>query len=266
MARKRKRTGASEGTSVSSSPKKRIKLDEHDLPNPKLNQHPTLALYFGQILTLRDFLLSRLPNSSKARRRRIDSIGKSSRAQSDWERPSRCNHGGLAKWIDKGDTSDLANLLDRTRVCMIDGSPVGSHESRAKDFEIFSQQVSVTARSSIGHGMGSQIDLVDFAIWLLFNKTHRHVHKPSHLLCQGYQRANAPMQPNEDHCAVAGIPGVVSHYPNSNVNTLKSRKWAHVLDLLGKEGDQIMLDLLLECSVFVALDGGKENYYQLSGR
>ena len=49
------------------------------------------------------------------------------------------------------------------------------------------------------------------------------------------------------------------------MNTVKSAVWADVLGLLGKEGDRIMLDLILNCGIFVIVDNGKGNLYQLSG-
>ena len=85
------------------------------------------------------------------------------------------------------------------------------------------------------------------------------------MLCHGYQRVNNLRQPNENQCAIAGIPGLVSYYPNSNVDLLKGAAWTGVLNLLGKEGDQIMLEILLDCGLFVAIDEGQGNYYQLSG-
>lgn len=60
-------------------------------------------------------------------------------------------------------------------------------------------------------------------------------------------------------------PGVISHYANSHVGTLKSAPWAEVLSLPGKEGDGIMLDLILNFGIFVSVDSGKNNYYQLCG-
>lgn len=86
-----------------------------------------------------------------------------------------------------------------------------------------------------------------------------------HLLCYGYQRANAPRNANEDHGTVAGIPGITSYYPNSHVSTIKSALWVDVLNLLGKEGERIMLGLVLDCGVFIAVEGGRGNFYQLSG-
>lgn len=64
---------------------------------------------------------------------------------------------------------------------------------------------------------------------------------------------------------MAGIPGITSHYPNSHVSTIRSALWADVLNLLGKEGERIMLDLVLDCGVFIAVESGRGNFYQLSG-
>lgn len=86
-----------------------------------------------------------------------------------------------------------------------------------------------------------------------------------HLLCHGYRRASTPQQPNEEHCVLAHIYGIVSHYPNSHVSALKNETWTDVFGLLGKGGDWIMRDLVLDCGIFVLVDSGRGNYYQLSG-
>ena len=85
------------------------------------------------------------------------------------------------------------------------------------------------------------------------------------MLCHGYQRVNNLRRPDENQCAIAGIPGLVSYYPNRYVDLLKGAAWTGVLSLLGKEGDQIMLEILLDCGLFVAIDEGQGNFYQLSG-
>lgn len=66
--------------------------------------------------------------------------------------------------------------------------------------------------------------------------------------------------------ALPGIPGIVLHYPNSHVGTLKSRPWSDLLNLLGKDGEQIMLEMILECGIYVPVESGKGNYYQISGK
>ena len=50
------------------------------------------------------------------------------------------------------------------------------------------------------------------------------------------------------------------------VKQLKSAMWRKLLVMLGKQGDQIMLDLLLDCGIYVSIGAGKGNFYQLSGQ
>lgn len=107
-------------------------------------------------------------------------------------------------------------------------------------------------------------EIVDFALWLLFHRIHRSSHRPLHILCHGYQRSHAQII-NDEQIALPGIPGIVLHYPNSHVGTLKSRPWSDLLNLLGKDGEQIMLEMILECGIYVPVESGKGNYYQLSG-
>ena len=233
---------------------KRAKVEKQTIAPVK---HPALSLYYHNILTLRDYLLTKLPTTSKARRRKILSI-----------LPDTANlhHNDEEISTLSQDRYCLSKLLHNTMVCIVQEQTPTPESSRIKDFEAFSQHVSPTAGSSLGGSTSSLSDLVDFAIWQLFHKTHRHAHRPPHMLCHGFQRAANPRQANEDHCAVAGIPGIVSHYPNANVNALKGSSWSDVLGLLGKEGDRIILDLVMDCGIFRAGDEGQGNYYQLSGR
>ena len=63
----------------------------------------------------------------------------------------------------------------------------------------------------------------------------------------------------------AVIPGIVSHYPNDHVNTLKGPVWTGLLGLLGKEGERLILDLILDNDIFVPVVTGSGNFCQLSG-
>jgi telomerase reverse transcriptase len=63
---------------------------------------------------------------------------------------------------------------------------------------------------------------------------------------------------------MAGIPGIVPLYPNKNVSLLKNHPWNGVLGLLGKNCEEIMLHLLLDCGLFIQLEKSS-SYYQLSG-
>ncbi len=84
------------------------------------------------------------------------------------------------------------------------------------------------------------------------------------MLCRGYQRTNGALA-GDDHATLPGIPGIVLHYPNSHVGRLKSRPWSDLLNLLGKDGEKIMLELILYCAIYAAVEKGQDNYYQLSG-
>lgn len=55
-------------------------------------------------------------------------------------------------------------------------------------------------------------------------------------------------------------------YPNSHVTAMKAWPWPHVLALLGKAGERVMCDLILDCGVFVQIENAHGSYHQLSGR
>lgn len=102
--------------------------------------------------------------------------------------------------------------------------------------------------------------IVDFVIWLLFSRKSEL--RPKHLLCDGFRR-----QAIRADAAASGtdIPGLYSIYPNQQVRALKGSPWPELLMLLGKEGERIMIDLLVDCSIFRTVKAGKGNLYQLSG-
>lgn len=104
--------------------------------------------------------------------------------------------------------------------------------------------------------------IVDFVISSLFSRHYR----PQHILAHGFERISAQWLTTHDIGALASsIPGVTKQFPNSNVQALKTAPWTEILGLLGKNGDMIMMRLLLDCGIFVCLDQGRALYYQLSG-
>ena len=293
MTGKRKRHRPSKADTV---PFKRRRQDVTltNIPE-KAVTHPTLSHYY-RILTLRLFVLEKLANSKKRRRKIL--------AVKAYER--------IAKPLDDGSSNAgfahevmLSKLLDNTLVCIRNEEPKVAIEAREQNFRAFSQRVqgvdenslleSATPQSEVCHPAITApissnsfylshcrnpshmycraiykailIDeqIVDFAIWELFNRVHRSSHRPMHMLCHGYQRVGAQI-PSEEQGAIVGIPGLVLHYPNSHVATLKSLPWSSLLNLLGKDGEQIMLGLLLDCALYMAVDSGRGNYYQLSGQ
>jgi len=89
--------------------------------------------------------------------------------------------------------------------------------------------------------------------------------RPSHLLCHGFQRGGGHGQQGVKTNAITDIPGIVSRYHNSYVETLKGPLWCRLHAVLGQGGDRIMMDLLLDCGIFNHIQGRPGNYYQLSG-
>lgn len=96
---------------------------------------------------------------------------------------------------------------------------------------------------------------------LLFNQNGYQ--RSQHLLAQGFQRFSGLAN---EHKASSNIPGIVVQFPNKSVQTLQRVPWTDVLDLLGRNGEEIMLKLLLDCAIFPCIDDRKGVFYQLSGK
>lgn len=91
--------------------------------------------------------------------------------------------------------------------------------------------------------------------------------RPKHLLCDGFRKSTGlNVQGQRDFGGEnPSIPGLLAVFPNHHVGTLKSPPWPELLVLLGKAGERVMVDLLLECGVFVDVYAGTGNMWQLSG-
>lgn len=90
--------------------------------------------------------------------------------------------------------------------------------------------------------------------------------KPNNILAQGYSLNNNRYAGPGFSVGPLGID-VVNFYPNTHIGTLKSPMWARLLQIVG---DEVILDLLLNTSIFPQLDGNlydvtKANFYQLAG-
>jgi hypothetical protein len=101
-------------------------------------------------------------------------------------------------------------------------------------------------------------------IWRLFKRSTAH--KPTHLLCHGFQRTGTTRreQGNNGNPS-SSIPNLQERQPNSYRQTLKEPVWCRLHALLGQGGDRIIIDMLLESSIFIPLNADMGNYYQLSG-
>ncbi|TVY37815.1 Telomerase reverse transcriptase, partial [Lachnellula subtilissima] len=200
-----------------------------------------LSQYYPQVLTLREYLFQRLPKTSKIRRKKILSVGRD---------PSE---EGLSAFLD--------STLIGVSVCT-----QASQKERWQQWTTFSQRADESASTFINlnsPGVFSQSEIVDFAIWLLFSK--KYATNGQHLLCQGFQKDvnSRAMRQEENH--ISGIPGVQSVFPNIHVTSMKSIPWPQVLLLMGKEGERAMIDLILDCGIFLEVGIGRGVYHQLCG-
>ena len=87
----------------------------------------------------------------------------------------------------------------------------------------------------------------------------------NHLLCQGF-RKDITARSIARGVTHSAIPGIVSTYPNSHVTALKSQPWPRVLALLGKEVERAMIDLILDCGIYLPVGGTEGVFHQLSGK
>ncbi|KAL5336058.1 hypothetical protein BJX70DRAFT_303489 [Aspergillus crustosus] len=208
--------------------------------------HPVISLYYRQVVTLRQYILQRIPRSSKSRRRRIAAVRADKTQEDSSFKPSPSVRA-------------LANLLDTTLVGIWkELSPIHSKERR-QDFVVFTQAQLTTQNGTDTGPTSPQSEIVNFVISSIFTRGGicNAYGGPDHILSHGFQQASGLMP--------CSIPNVDVKYPNKNVQTLKQSPWTDVLALLGNNGDEIMLKLLLDCGLFVAIDVKKGVYCQISG-
>ncbi|KAH7171136.1 hypothetical protein EDB81DRAFT_877138 [Dactylonectria macrodidyma] len=197
---------------------------------------------YARVTTLREHILSNLPGSSRLRRKKIASLG----------------HNEGAAEIE----SQLAHLLDTSLVCAHQPE-VHHQETRWEQWLSFSQkgdESHVTLANGLSGSIYSQSEVVDFVIWLLFSRESKVGKRPKHLLCDGFRRGTG-----SGGQAGVVIPGLFSLYPNSNVKAIKEAPWPQLLVLLGRSGEKMMIDLLVDCAIYVTVQAGIHNYEQRSG-
>ncbi len=113
-----------------------------------------LSQYYPKVLTLREYLLLKLPASSKVRRKKICAVKRL--VQRD--RVDETEHDDIC----------LAEYLDQTLVGVQEGEPL--KDERWKQWTCFSQRADnseLTARSGDGHGDCSQSEVRYFLLQAL---------------------------------------------------------------------------------------------------
>ncbi|RYP91931.1 hypothetical protein DL770_001991 [Monosporascus sp. CRB-9-2] len=254
--RKRKRTDSANRSSNDGLQGKKVKTHSSELKLSAVTgiQHAMLEQFYPQVCNLRDYVLSRLPPSSRLRRKKVAAIGKAGKsptsALSDVEQ-------------------SVGALLDCTLIGISEKPSCGSTDDRWERWTTLSQKGDesyVTLSDGVAGSKFSQSEIVDFAIWLLFSKTKASGTWPKHLLCDGFRRNRGSGPPRQARNGERNIPGLFALHPNPHVDMLKRAPWPQLLLLLGQSGERIMMDLLLDCAIFVPVNAGTNNYSQISGK
>ncbi|KAH0423512.1 telomerase reverse transcriptase [Colletotrichum camelliae] len=253
MAPKRKAEPQQQQPVEGRSASKRLKVDGAQ----NAVRQPILLQYYDDVQNLREYLLSRLPSSSRLRRKKIACIGLS--------------RASLAKEALPAE-ADLSRLLDSTLVCMHRQTKARA-ESRWKDWRSFSQKgndskcddSTISLSGGLAGATCSQSEIVNFVVWQIFS-SNQSSGWPRHLLCDGFRKyAQNAGNPREPRNGGDSPPGLYPVHPNHFVQTLKASPWPQLLMLLGKSGEQIMIDLLIDTAIFLPAQAGVGNMYQLSG-
>ncbi|OBS26806.1 hypothetical protein FPOA_00749 [Fusarium poae] len=235
MSRKAKRK--LEDTDASSDRKRARTLRDTPVKRDLLNR------CYDKVTTLREYILLNLPPRSRLRRKKIASVGAGE------------DVGELER--------SLSRLLDTSLVCFADQQNVEDDHTRKMQYIEFTQkgdESHVSLSDGIAGSAFCQDDIVDFVLWLLFRRESNVGGRPKHILCDGFKRSGGPKNQG-----TTNIPGLFSHYPNSHVKALKESPWPQLLALLGKAGEEIMVKLLADASIYIAVEAGFNNYHQLSG-
>ncbi|CAI4216743.1 unnamed protein product [Parascedosporium putredinis] len=226
---------------------KRVCTSRPSPPDTGPPSRALLNLYYQRVTTLREYLLSRLPATSRARKKKISRLGTTTAVLS--ERETRVYH-----------------LLDTTLVGLSD-KPYDQSEDRWREWVTYSQKHDGSHVSLTGDPAFSQSEIVDFTIWLLFSRSNKANGRPRHILCDGFRKTTGLNTGRQTGRAGErpSIPGLLSVFPNHHVEALKRPPWPHLLALLGQAGERIMIDLLVDCAIFQSVNAGLNNMWQLSG-
>ena len=161
MGGKRKRTHKQ--CNVTEGPNKKTKVSTD---SAAAIQHPLLSAYYPTVLTLRGYVLSSLPPTSKVRRRRISGLGNNHIQTAHLPRigprplQTPLPTENAERRAEHGIESLLASLLDTTLVGVLRRREGEVDQSRLRDFITFSQQISpIATSSSLGDGLSSQSDV-----------------------------------------------------------------------------------------------------------
>jgi hypothetical protein len=206
-----------------------------------------LRHYFDRVTTLREHLIADL------------------REREGQQTAGNANTKAISR-ITNESGSSVAEVLDSVVVGhRYNAEKTALRERRAKDIVSFTQQLPSSTIGSNSSDLShvAQLEVVDFVIWLLFRRSQAPS-RPQHLLTQGFDRLAAKGH-HELERAVLGIPGIVCNFTNPHTSYVVSKAWCSLLSLLGKGGDIVMVDLLLESCLFLPTGDSPSSLRQFSG-
>ncbi|KAI4731927.1 hypothetical protein E4T49_00185 [Aureobasidium sp. EXF-10728] len=225
---------------------KRTKISSGAIDRDPQHTPSILRLYYPQVLSLREYLLQ--AKTSKNRRRLILNYGFDTAKSSQESDP------------------ELAKLLDTILVgCHDVKKEEDDNIDYQNDLSMFSTQVSEsTAKSSGSQAQLPFAEIVEFVIWRLFRQ-HTSGHRPPYVLCHGYYydglgdvRTLTKGNAEDDH-----EDSLLDR--NEHVDRLKGAGWTGLTKLVGAKGTVTLIQLLQNCGVFMPLEGGRNNFIQISG-
>jgi telomerase reverse transcriptase len=219
---------------------------------------PLLEQYYDGVHSLRTYLVSRLPKTAKKRRRRLIRYGLQP-AQDESILVER----------------SVVELLDSILVGTGKNIPLQDLDQLDADLSAWTQQVSETdisvspstgrlRQSEVGltrcrffllnatpscHRIANQADqsqIVDFVISSLFRR-HTGSYRPSHVLCDGFQRSAGT---GGEARAVPGLPGIFAKGENPHVQELRNPPWSSLPDLLGRGAERVLSEMLMNCGLY----------------
>ncbi|OTB06698.1 hypothetical protein M426DRAFT_106412 [Hypoxylon sp. CI-4A] len=237
MVRPRKRKRGIKVGSDSDPPTKKGKT-HHENNHQPTPHHAVLNQFYPQVLTLRNYILSKLPATSRLRRKKVTAVGITTKTPdlslSDVEK-------------------SLGALLDNTLI----GTQVDSQnpeDNRLEGWKAFSQKGDesyVTLSNGVAGFVETQELLLEYVVRTLFSR-EKTSQWPKHLLCDGFSRNH-------------GL-GIRLVRANPHFEAVRQPPWPELLALMGESGERIMIDLLLDCAIFAPVKAGANNYCQISGR
>lgn len=242
-ANKRKHTLFNEQEPLVSS-NKRLKFSDP-------SEHAVLSSYFPTLLSLREYILKSLPSPSRLRRKKISEIGKSA-----GEYSTLAQELSLGKLLDNTLVGTYREVRPLTEINQRDTWKQYLAYAQSQGF---AQNDLLSIKDVFTPGVSAQSKIVDFVIWLLFSRA-KDSDRPRNILCDGFRRGASVLPENQ-----SPIPGLQVVFGNNSVKALKESQWCRLLAHLGACGQRLMIDMLVDCSVFVPVEAGHGNLLQLTG-